>query len=247
MAAELLQASPAFASHIEECERALSPFVDWSLTEVIRDEDDEWLQRLDIVQPALFAMMVSLAKLWQQLGVQPAVLAGHSQGEIAAAHIAGGLSLDDAARVIALRGKAMAKIAGKGGMASVSLPVAELSPLIEPLGDRVSLAAINGPASLVVSGDPDALTELLDSCQAGGIRAQRIAVDYAAHSAQIEDLETELLEAFAPISPQSGEIPLALHGHRRADRHRRAWTPRYWYRNLRQTGAPRAGNPLPAR
>ena len=138
----------------------MSPFVDWSLKGVIRDEDGEWLQRLDVVQPALFATMVSLAKLLRELGVHPSVLAGHSQGEIAAAHIAGGLSLEDAARVVALRGKAMAKIAGKGGMASVSLSVAELSPLIAPLGDRVSLAAINGPASLVVSGDPDALTEL---------------------------------------------------------------------------------------
>ena len=89
---ELLDSSPAFARHIEACEQALAPFVDWSLEEVLREESGDWLDRLDIVQPALFAVMVSLAELWRQLGVEPAAVVGHSQGEIAAAHIAGGLS-----------------------------------------------------------------------------------------------------------------------------------------------------------
>jgi acyl transferase domain-containing protein/pyruvate/2-oxoglutarate dehydrogenase complex dihydrolipoamide acyltransferase (E2) component/NADPH:quinone reductase-like Zn-dependent oxidoreductase/acyl carrier protein len=234
MAVELLDSSPAFARHMRACEEALSPFVDWSLTEVLREEPGSWLDRLDIVQPALFAVVVSLAKLWRKLGVEPAVVVGHSQGEIAAAHIAGGLSLEDAARVVALRAKAIAKIAGRGAMASVTLPPDALASRLQPFGERLSLAAVNGPASVVVSGDPQALAELLESCEKDGVHAQRIAVDYAAHSAQIEGLRAELLEAFAPISPRSGDIPMHSTvtgepidtGELDAE---------YWYRNLRQT------------
>jgi acyl transferase domain-containing protein/acyl carrier protein len=234
MALELLDGSPAFAHHMAECEQALDPFVEWSLQKILREEQDAWLDRLDVVQPALFAVMVSLARLWRDCGVEPSVLVGHSQGEIAAAHLAGALSLNDAARVIALRAKAMTKIAGEGGMLSVSLSPQELAPRLEPHRERLSLAAINGPASLVLSGDPDSLSELQVACEKDGVRAQRIAVDYAAHSAQIEALKEELLEAFAPISPQSGEIPLhsTVTGEPIDTEEMDAG---YWYRNLRQT------------
>ncbi len=235
MALDLIDGSSTFATSIEECEEALAPFVDWSLTEVLREEQGSWLDRLDVVQPALFAVMVSLAKLWRRCGVSPAAVAGHSQGEIAAAHIAGGLSLSDAARVIALRAKAMTKIAGKGGMLSVSLSPKKLEPRLSPYEGRVSLAAINGPASLVLSGEPEALAELKDAFEQDGVRAQTIAVDYAAHSAQIEELRSELLEAFAPINPQSGEVPFhsTVTGKEAIDTAELG--PTYWYRNLRQT------------
>jgi acyl transferase domain-containing protein/acyl carrier protein len=234
MASELLASSPSFTSHMEACEGALSPHVEWSLREILEGESDEWLDRLDVVQPALFAVMVSLAKLWMEAGVEPTAVVGHSQGEIAAAHVAGALSLQDAARLIALRSKAMVKIAGKGRMLSVSLRPDELAPLLEPLEKRASLAAINGPASLVVSGDPGALDELQAACEKEGIRAQRIAVDYAAHSPQIEALEDELREAFAPISPTEAQIPLysTLTGERIDTAEMDA---SYWYRNLRET------------
>ncbi len=234
MATGLLDSSPAFAEHMQECEAALAPHVDWSLTEVLREEDAAWLDRLDIVQPALFAVMVSLARLWRQCGVEPQALIGHSQGEIAAAHIAGALSLEDAALIVAKRGSAMAKIAGEGAMLSVSLKAEELPAHTEPFGERISLAAINGPASLVCSGEPEALAELEQSLEEKGIRAKPIAVDYAAHSVQIEALKEELLEAFAPISPRATEIPLIstvtaglIEGAELG--------PEYWYRNLRQT------------
>src|SRR5665811_53079 len=234
MARELLESSPVFAAELAECERALAPHVDWSLGEVLREEPGRWLERLDIVQPALFAVMVSLARLWERCGVRPAALIGHSQGEIAAAHIAGALSLQDAALLIAERGRAMAKIAGLGGMLSVSLEARELPPHTEPYAQRVSLAAINGPTSLVLSGDTEALAELERGFEEKGVRARRIAVDYAAHSPQIEALREELEEAFAPISPVETQIPLIstvsgeqIHG--------TELDPSYWYRNLRQT------------
>jgi polyene macrolide polyketide synthase len=234
MALELLDSSERFAAHMRECEEALSPFVDWSLEEVLREEDAAWLDRLDILQPALFATMVSLARLWRECGVEPAVVLGHSQGEIAAAHVAGGLSLEDATRIVALRAKALTKIAGKGAVLSVSIPEAELPPLIEPYGERVSLAALNGPASLVISGEPKAIEELLADCERQGIRTRSVAIDCAAHSAQIDALEEELLEAFAPISPRSGEIPFhsTLTGELTDIKE---LGPAYWYRNLRET------------
>ena len=234
MGVELIDSSPPFAAAMKACEEALEPFVDWSLDEVLRDPEAAWMQRLDIVQPALFAVMVSLARLWLSCGVEPAAVVGHSQGEIAAAHIAGGLELGDAARIVARRARAMAAIAGKGGMLSVSLASEDLPPLIEPFGERVSLAAINGPASLVVSGETEALEELLAECERRGVRAQRIAVDYAAHSPQIEALRGELFDAFAPISPRSGEIP--FHSTVSGEQLDTAGLDaEYWYRNLRET------------
>ena len=234
MAVGLLEASPFFAARMRECEAALSPHVEWSLEEILRDGDGGWLERLDVVQPALWAVMVCLAKLWQACGVRPQALIGHSQGEIAAAHIAGALSLEDSALVIAHRGRAMAKIAGQGGMLSVSLSPQELAPHAEPYEQRVSLAAQNGPRGLVLSGEPEALAELRQALEAEGVRAKPIAVDYAAHSPQIEALKEELEAAFEPISPKATEIPLIstvtaepIEGEE--------LTPAYWYRNLRQT------------
>jgi acyl transferase domain-containing protein/NAD(P)-dependent dehydrogenase (short-subunit alcohol dehydrogenase family)/acyl carrier protein len=234
MGLELLDSSPVFAAHMRACEEALAPHVDWCLEEVLREQGASWLDRLDIVQPALFAVMVSLAGLWRELGVSPAGVVGHSQGEIAAAHIAGALSLEDAALVVARRAGAMAKIAGKGAMLSVSLPPAELRSRLEPFGECIALAAINGPASLALSGEPDALEELRAACEEDGVRAQPIAVDYAAHSAQIDELEEELLEAFEPISPRSGQIPFySTVSGKLLDTAELG--PEYWYRNLRET------------
>ncbi|MFT3864056.1 MAG: SDR family NAD(P)-dependent oxidoreductase [Solirubrobacterales bacterium] len=234
MARGLLDASPVFAEQISACEEALAPHVDWSLVEILRDDDEGWLERLDVVQPALFAVMVSLARLWEACGVEPAAVVGHSQGEIAAAHIAGALSLDDAARVVALRSAAMRSIAGQGGMASVSLPLVDLERRLAPFEGRLSMAAINGPADLVVSGEPEALEELLEACEGEGIRARRIAVDYAAHSAQIDALREELLEAFGPIEPHASFIPFhsTVAG---AQVDGAGLDADYWYRNLRET------------
>jgi acyl transferase domain-containing protein/D-arabinose 1-dehydrogenase-like Zn-dependent alcohol dehydrogenase len=235
MAVELLDSSPAFAESMRACEAALRPHVDWSLAAVLRGEPGApGLDRVDVVQPALFAVMVSLAALWRACGVEPAVVVGHSQGEIAAACVAGALTLADAARVVALRSRALARIAGRGGMAAVALPVDRLEPLLERWGERISVAAVNGPESATVSGDPEALDELLAECESGGVRVRRVAVDYASHSAQIEELRDHLLEAFAPIAPRSGELPFhstvtgePLDG--------AELDGEYWYRNLRQT------------
>ena len=142
MAVELLACSGVFARGIAECGDALEPFVGWRLEDVLRGaRGAPGLERVDVVQPALFAVMVGLAGLWRACGVRPDVVVGHSQGEIAAACVAGGLSLEDAARVVALRSQALAGIAGRGGMVSVALGVEELGGLLGRFGERVAIAA----------------------------------------------------------------------------------------------------------
>ncbi|MFT3864034.1 MAG: type I polyketide synthase [Solirubrobacterales bacterium] len=233
MAHGLLDGSPVFAAAMADCERALLPFVDWSLREVIEDEEGAWLERLDVVQPALFAVMVSLARLWQACGVRPAAVVGHSQGEIAAAHVAGALSLEDAARVVALRSRAMTRIAGCGGMVSVALGAAEAEARLAAFDGRISLAAVNGPAGVVVSGEPEALAEFASSCGSEGVRTQKVAVDYAAHSAQVDALHEQLLDGFAGVVPARTELPFfSTVTAREMDADELG--PGYWYRNLRE-------------
>ncbi|MCQ6244160.1 SDR family NAD(P)-dependent oxidoreductase [Streptomyces malaysiensis subsp. malaysiensis] len=237
MGVGLMDASPVFAARIEECAGALGEFTDWSLVDVLRGaEGAPSLERVDVVQPVLFAVMVSLAELWRSLGVVPAAVIGHSQGEIAAACVAGALSLRDAARVVALRSQAIGRVlAGKGGMVSVALPVVEVRERIALWGEeRISVAAVNGPSSVVVSGEPEALDGLIASCEADEVRARRVPVDYASHSAQVELLREELLELLAPVQPKAAEVPFlsTVTGE---------WVEgpeldaEYWFTNLRRT------------
>ncbi|MGW0608879.1 type I polyketide synthase, partial [Streptomyces sp. NPDC002640] len=163
MAVELLDSSAVFRESVAECEAALSEFVGWSLSDVLRGvEGAPGLERVDVVQPVLFAVMVSLAAVWRSVGVVPSAVVGHSQGEIAAACVAGALSVRDAARVVALRSAALVRLSGKGGMGSVSLPAAVVESRLASWGGRLSVAAVNGPSSTVVSGDADALAELVE-------------------------------------------------------------------------------------
>ncbi|MFB6576660.1 SDR family NAD(P)-dependent oxidoreductase [Streptomyces sp. NPDC056402] len=209
MAVELLESSPVFAEEIAACGGALSEFVDWRLEDVLRGvEGAPSLERVDVVQPALWAVMVSLAALWRSHGVEPSAVVGHSQGEIAAACVAGGLSLSDGARIVALRSRlVLEELAGRGGMVSVALPVDRVEDLLQAYEGRVSVAAVNGPSSVVIAGEPEALGELIALCERDGVRARRIAVDYASHTVHVESIEAELLKVLAPVEPVSGQIP----------------------------------------
>ncbi|MGY3518265.1 type I polyketide synthase [Micromonospora sp. PTRAS2] len=235
MAAELLDTAGVFAETFAACAEALRPYVDWSPVDVVRGAPDApSLERVDVVQPTLFAVGVSLAALWQSYGVRPAAVVGHSQGEIAAAYVAGALSLDDAAAVVALRSRIIAGIAGDGGMVSVATTADEATATIARWDGRVALAAVNGPTSVVVSGDSAALDELVAHYEARETRVRRVPVDYASHSAHVEPLREQLVDLLAGLTPRTGEI--------------RFWSTvtgdwldtagldaDYWYRNLRQT------------
>ncbi|MEK8104543.1 acyltransferase domain-containing protein [Micromonospora sp. M12] len=190
MGLELWDTSPVFAAEMQACEEALLPHTGWSLREALSGP----LDQVDVVQPALFAVMVSLAALWRSYGVEPSAVVGHSQGEIAAAYVAGALSLRTP------RGwwrcaVAVWRLAGRGGM--VSVPYADVDP-----GD-LSTAAINGPDSTVLSGDVGAVERFL----AAEPRARRIAVDYASHSPQVEAVRDDILAALKDIEPRSSRVP----------------------------------------
>ncbi|ANY10590.1 type I polyketide synthase [Pseudonocardia sp. HH130630-07] len=234
MGRELLASSPVFQSTIADCERALSPHVDWSLTEVLAgDADPELSARVDVVQPALFATMVALAALWRAYGVEPAAVVGHSQGEIAAAHVAGALNLDDAAMIVALRSRALLTISGAGGMTSVAAGPDRVAELIAPWSDAITVAAVNGPSSTVVSGDAAALDELAAHCAAEGVRSRRVDVDYASHGTHVEAVRDELAAVLAGVRPVSSPIPFysTVDG---AVVDTAGLDAGYWYTNLRE-------------
>nr|WP_206793905.1 type I polyketide synthase [Amycolatopsis sp. MtRt-6] len=219
MGRELAASCPVFAARLAECAAALAPYTDLNL-------DDP--ESADVVQPALWAVMVSLAEVWRAAGVSPDAVVGHSQGEIAAAVVAGILSLEDAARVVALRSRVLTKLAGRGGMLAVEQAADVVREWIVPWGARLSVAAVNGPQSTVVSGEPAALRELADAVD---VRTRLIPVDYASHSAQVEELREEILGALDGISPRPGRIPMvsAMTGEHLVDA-----GPAYWYASLRE-------------
>ncbi|MGW0790139.1 SDR family NAD(P)-dependent oxidoreductase [Streptomyces sp. NPDC002911] len=231
MGKELLASSPVFAACIARCDRALSAHVDWSLPEVLLS--GEGLERVDIVQPVSWAVMVSLAALWEAAGVSPDAVVGHSQGEIAAAVVAGALSMEDAAKVVVLRSRLIAdRLAGKGAMTSVGLPADEVRARIRS-HPGVSVAVVNGPRSTVLSGDPEVLEGLEAEWEQAGAKVRRIAVDYASHSPQVDSLRDELLSGLAGIAPVAGRVPLM-------STVECAWLDgdtlgaEYWVRNLRE-------------
>ncbi|GHC89958.1 type I polyketide synthase [Streptomyces flavofungini] len=232
MALELLESSPVFRARMQECAQALGEYVDWSLLDAV--QDPALMERLDVVQPALFAVMVSLAATWQSWGVEPSAVLGHSQGEIAAACVAGALPLKDAARLVVLRSKALTALAGQGGMVSVALDVDAVRDLIAPWDGQLDIGVVNGPASVVVSGDAAALDELVDLCVEQGVWARRVQADYAPHSHHVERIEAELLAGIAEVTPRSGDVPYfsPLTGGWLDTRELDA---AYWYRSLRQT------------
>ncbi|MFI6875925.1 SDR family NAD(P)-dependent oxidoreductase [Streptomyces sp. NPDC050400] len=234
MGADLLEWSPVFAESIRACDAAMAPWQDWSVAAVLRQEPGApGLDRVDVVQPALFAVMVSLAALWRSYGVEPAAVAGHSQGEIAAAHVAGILTLEDAARLIVLRSRLLRSVAGQGAMAAVALDETAVRELIAPYGGAVEVAAVNGPAAVVVSGEPDAVHALVAACAEQGVRARAIDVDYASHSAQMDQVRDELADATRELKPGRAQVAFYSTVTGRPMRGEEL-DASYWYRNLRE-------------
>ncbi|MBB4922024.1 type I polyketide synthase [Kitasatospora kifunensis] len=231
MATELLASSPVFAARMAECAAACAPFADWDLLAELNGP----LERVDVVQPLLWAVMVSLAQTWISHGVRPAAVIGHSQGEIAAAVVAGALSLEDGARIVTLRSQAIAQdLSGGGGMMSVALPVEQVEERLAAWDGQLSVAARNGSGSVVVSGFVEALDRLQAQLKDEGVRVKRLPVDYASHSAQVESIQGRLLQTLADVSPLPAEVPFysTVTGELIDTTELNA---EYWYTNLRQT------------
>ncbi|MFF4701202.1 type I polyketide synthase [Streptomyces chattanoogensis] len=235
MAAQLLDSAPEFAASVAACDEAFAEFLDWSVAAALRGEESapSW-DRLDTVQPLLFTVMVSLAALWRAHGIEPDAVLGHSQGEVAAAYVAGAIGLRDAARLVARRNDALQTLFGHGAMASVLAPPADVLERIERFDGALSLAAVNGPGACVVSGGTEAVDAFVEACTDARIRARRIrGADAAGHSAQVERLRERMLTELA-VEPVAAPVPfystveggpLATDG----------LTADYWYRNARQT------------
>ncbi|WSA58368.1 SDR family NAD(P)-dependent oxidoreductase [Nonomuraea fuscirosea] len=232
MAAELLETSPVFAARMTEVAAEIDQHVDWHVLEALHDPAA--LDRLEVVQPVLFAVMVSLAALWESMGVRPSAVVGHSQGEVAAAYVAGGLSLEDAVRVIVLRSRLFAEtLVGKGAIAAIALPASDLERRLTAWDGRLSVGARNGPSHSTVVGDEAALAELVAQCEAEGIRARHLASTVASHSDQVDPLHDRLLDLLAPIRPRTGHVP--FYSTVTGDVLDTAeLTPEYWFGNARR-------------
>ena len=258
MARDLLQTSPVFAARIGECADALAPYADWDLHDILTaspgSPDRPGGPDLDspaVIQPVLWAVMTALADLWRHHGIEPAAVAGHSQGEIAAAVTAGAITLDEGAALVTARSAAIAALAPPGAMASLALGQDQTTALISGYNSQLAIAAINSPAHTVVSGHPDAVVDLLARCATDGITARKLPVSYASHHPSLDTIRGQLIAALPPLSPRPAQIPFysAVTG---ALADTTTLDAAYWFDNLRQpvrfhqviTAALAAGNRL---
>ncbi|MEU6065583.1 SDR family NAD(P)-dependent oxidoreductase [Streptomyces sp. NPDC047082] len=231
MARDLLDRDPVFADELDRCDAALRPFTEWSVTSVLRGAAGApSLDRVDVVQPVLFAVMVSLAGVWRARGIRPDAVIGHSQGEVAAACVAGALSLNDAAAVVALRSQALTELSGTGTMAVVALPHTEVETR---LPEGVSVAAVNSGRSTVIAGDVAPLETFLAGLEAQQVFVRRLEVDYASHSAQVEPVRATILDELDGVI--SCPASVAWYSTVTGEPVTEELEADYWYTNLRET------------
>lgn len=229
---QLFREEPRFRKAVEQCDRLLRPWLGFSVLARVEAEEDA-LDHTEVVQPALFSLQVGLTALWRSWGIEPDAVVGHSIGEVAAAWASGALSLEEAARVVALRGRSMEPARGLGKMAAVELPEAEVRAALAGFGDRLAVAAVNAPSSTTVAGDPQALEELTGKLQETGATCRMLRVDYAFHTAQMEPYDAELEAALADLRPRPSTLPFVstVTGARAAGTDLGA---SYWRRNVRE-------------
>lgn len=233
MGQQLLKREPVFRDTIARCDELFAPYTQFSLLkELAADEATSRLSETSVAQPALFALQLGLAELWRSWGLEPDVVVGHSLGEVAAATIAGALSLEEAIKVIFHRSRLMQSLTGLGRMAVVALAAAEVDRLLDPYRKALSVAAINSPDSTVVAGATEQLEQLTIALDARGIRTTLLPVNYAFHSPQVFPLEGQLAEALRDLKSRRTSVPFfstvtggPVDG--------RDLGPRYWVANLR--------------
>jgi myxalamid-type polyketide synthase MxaD len=235
MGRTLLKQEAAFREALERCDLAMQPYGDWSvLAELVTtDAAHSRLNEINILQPTMFAIQVALAALWRSWGIEPDAVVGHSMGEVAAAHIAGALSLEDATRVICNRSRLVKPTIGQGAMAAVELSIADAQRALAGYEDRVSIAASNGVKSTVLSGDPAALETIAMRLQQQDIFCRMIKVDFAAHSPQMEPLRAALERALEGLQPQPASVPIYSTVTGQVG-NALSFDPLYWSRNLRE-------------
>ncbi|MCB1630178.1 MAG: SDR family NAD(P)-dependent oxidoreductase [Sinobacteraceae bacterium] len=235
MGRELLQCEPVFREALADVDARLRRHVEWSLLdELAAPEARSRLDDTEVAQPAIFAVQFALVALWASWGIRPDGVVGHSIGDITALQVAGILSLEEAVRIVVQRARAMQRATGRGLMAAVGLTEAEAGERLRTLGKSLSIAAVNGPRSVVLSGDSAALADVLQSLEAAGVSQRRLPVNYAFHSAQMQPFADELVAALGQVDCGLARLPVystvegrAL-GDQRLDVH-------YFGRNVRET------------
>lgn len=234
MGRQLLAEEQVFREALETCEPLILQEAGFSILRQL-DANDAAAEHpsIAVVQPLLFAIEIALASLWRSWGIEPDCVVGHSMGEVAAAHIAGMLSLEDAVKIICRRSRLLQRITGQGAMALVELPLADAETAIAGLESELGIASSNGPRSTVLAGNPNALDQVLANLERQGVFCRRVKVDVASHSPQVEPLRQDLLAALRDLQPRSGKIPLystvseaSLQGPE--------LTAAYWFDNLRK-------------
>ena len=210
MGRELIEREAVFREVVERCDWAMRRYCDWSLLAElgVSDAARSRLNEIDIVQPALFAMQMALAALWRSWGLEPQAVVGHSMGEVAAACVAGALSLEDAVRVICRRSRLIRPTIGRGAMAAVELSAEGARRALAGYEDRVSIAASNSPTSTILSGDPAALKAIVDRLQRQDVFCGMVKVDFASHSPQMDPLRADLLRALERLEPRPASVPI---------------------------------------
>ncbi|MBY0277005.1 acyltransferase domain-containing protein, partial [Candidatus Binatia bacterium] len=234
MGRDLVAHEAVFRSVLEACDGAFRRHLELSVVdELLAEGRMSRLEETHVAQPVIFSLQVALAALWRSWGVEPAALIGHSLGEVSAAHVAGALSLDEAARLVAQRGRLMQQATGLGRMVAIELPAERLHERVDALAARLSIAAVNDFAATVVSGDTSPLEELVAELEAAGIVCRWLKVDYAFHSPQMEPYARCLSDHLAGLEPARCAIPmistvtgLALEG--------RDLGATYWAQNMRE-------------
>ncbi|MEO8414897.1 MAG: SDR family NAD(P)-dependent oxidoreductase [Ginsengibacter sp.] len=208
MCRELLNQYPVFYQAIERIDHIIQAQFGWSLLDELNAERPvSRMDEIDVVQPVLFAIQIALAELWQSWGISPDAVVGHSMGEVAAAHVAGILSLEDAIQVICCRSQLLKPYRGQGTMMVTELSADQAKEILKEYDNDISIAVINSPASTVLSGDPETMKKVMDFLQCQNLFCKLINVDVASHSPQMDHLRTELLEVLNGLRPQSAKIP----------------------------------------
>jgi acyl transferase domain-containing protein/acyl carrier protein len=209
MARSLLQGEPVFRAALLACDRLARPHLGSSLVdELTASRASSRLDRIEVSLPAIISIGIATAALWRSLGVEPAAVVGHSTGEIAAAHVAGVLDLDDTMRIICAYGRVIGRTAGRGGMALVGLPWDEAESVLRGFEGRVFRAIQDSAASTVLAGEPAAIAHLLEELRGRGLFCRPVAMDVAPHSPLADALRDELFEALRPVRPRASDVPL---------------------------------------
>nr|MCU0685551.1 type I polyketide synthase [Polyangiaceae bacterium] len=209
MGRELLAREPAFRESLERCDAALRPHVGWSLVALLSaDDSDRQIDEKGAIQPVTFGLQVALAALWASWGVRPDAVVGHSLGEVAAAHVAGALTLEQAACLIAHRARLVQRARGRGGVAVLGLNAEQTARELEPFANRLWVSAYNAPNSTAVAGDVEALEQLAARAAERGVLCRRVRMDFAAHSPHVEPLRAELERELAGLSPARASVPI---------------------------------------